>query len=358
MITPRHAANYRRPAPRIRVARWLLVAILVLTFSWLGLVTRLRVVGMGHVRAEESIVSSLFEGRIDALHVTCHDRVAEGDLLAVVANPVRAHAYREEMIEEEAAERTRRATNDGRIAVARAQLDAAEKHLAAARRHDGNATALADATERAWQAHEVPLKERIAALTARDRAREGLAGAEAAVRRRRAELERVRSDATIQAAGFEERVAAQRARADLGGNLEIRAPFDAVVTDCPRTVGDVVRPSVAIVRVQRVGSARIFIWVPAVDLHRIDKGMEAEVVIAESGRTLTGTVLNQPLEVGALPASLKRYFWQNQAWQQYAKLEVRIDDPRLVADLPGDARVDAVIRTAGRLLPLELLKSL
>ncbi|AWK88133.1 HlyD family secretion protein [Azospirillum thermophilum] len=359
MLKARHAANYRRPAPRIRVARIALLGMLGATFGWLALVNQIRVVGVGHIRAEEAIVSTLFEGRILALRATCNDRVAKGDLLALVGDPVRDHAYRGEMIAEETMARVRRIVQRSRIAVAGSLVAISERHAAAARRHDENAAALATAIEQAWRAEAVPLKERVAVLSARDRAREGLAEAEATLRRRHAELERLRAEMAAQTAGFAERVAARQVLAGLGGNEEIRAPFDGVVTECPRSLGDVIRPSVAIVRLQRAGSARIFVWVPAVELSRLREGMAADIVVSDSGRTLEARVIHLPLEVGPLPDSLRRYFWQNQTWQQYARIEVEPADPAEAATLPGDARVDAIIRlTRERWLPRDLMKAL
>lgn len=359
MLRARHAANYRRPTPRHRVARWLLLSILGLTLGWLLLVNQLRVVGMGHVRTEEAIVSTLFEGRIVSLRVTCNQRVAKGDLLAVVGDPVRDHTYRGEYIAERTAKRVRQFAHDARLTVGQGVVEISERYVESARRHDRNATALAAATEQTWQQNAIPLKERIAVLTARDRASEGLAEAEATLRRRRAELERLRAEAINQMSGFETRVDARAVLAGLGGNEEIRAPFDGVVTECPRTVGDIVRPSVAIVRIQRTGSARILVWVPAVELVRIREGMTVEVTLSDSDRTIEATVHHLPLEVGPLPDSLKRYFWQNQTWQQYAQIEVKPLDPADAAALPGDVRIDAIVRlTRERWLPRDLMKTI
>lgn len=359
MFRPRQAARYRRPAPRVRVARWALLSILGLTFGWMALVNQLRVIGIGHVRAEEAILSSLFDGRLVALNVTCNQHVAKDQVVAVVSNPIRAAEYGQELADLEAAYKVRRAGLDARLAIVMAQLDAAAIRRDATRRRAANAETLAATVDQAWRRNESTLKDRVAANNDRDKARAALASAEAAFIRATAELERIRVETTAQLAGFAERLDAQRKRAALGGAEPILAPFDGVVTECRRNVGDVLRPSIAIIRIQRNDSGRIYVWVPAVELDRIRIGMDASVYLDESDRTVHGKVVRLPIEVGPLPDSLKRYFWQSQAWQQYAEIEIKPSERWSTAEMPGDARVDAVIELTDIFkLPLTLLKAL
>ncbi|NYZ14504.1 HlyD family efflux transporter periplasmic adaptor subunit [Azospirillum sp. RWY-5-1] len=354
-----HAAKYRRPAPRVRVARWLLIGIVAATAGWLAYVDRLRVIGVGHIKAEEVILSSLFEGRIDALHVACNDRFAMGDVLAHISNPIRTHTYREELVALETDHHNRRIAHETRLAVASAQTDAAGRRLDAARRHAANMQALATVIDGAWRAGEADLKQRVSILNARERSREELASAESALRRAQAVQVRLQAEAEAQLAGFAERLEAQRRLVAFAGREPLVAPFSGTVTECPRSVGDVVRPSITVLRVQRDDSARILIWVSAVDLPRLALGMPAEVFLADSQRSVAGRVSALADRVGALPSSLKRYFWQNQAWQQYALVEVKPDDPSSVRALPGDARVDAVIRLSPKVrLPRTVVQTL
>lgn len=334
--------NYRRPQPRTRWSRRLLLVLFFASAGWLIFVNSVRVIGVGYVEVEETIVASPFTGRVHALHVACNDRVKAGDPIGVVDDPIRTGAYREELAALEAQHAQRRITHDARLAQGRARVDAARRRAEAAQKHADNAQKLRDAVEAAHRRQEAGLKERMRALSEHDQAVGALAAAQADVVRREAELFRLTAEEAAQLAGFAERLDSQRRLVALGEENVARAPYDGVVTACPRTVGEMVHPGVALARVQRTDGARIFIWVPAGELQRVRPGMRAEVYLSETDHVLSGEVRALPVEVGPLPSRLRRYFWQNQRWQQYAPLEI-IPDADAPAVLYGNARVDAVI---------------
>lgn len=80
----------------------MLLALIIASAGWLVFVNRVRVIGIGYVVAEESIVSSQFEGRITALYVACNDRLKAGDPVGVVEDQLCNGKYREELTEMEA----------------------------------------------------------------------------------------------------------------------------------------------------------------------------------------------------------------------------------------------------------------
>jgi multidrug efflux pump subunit AcrA (membrane-fusion protein) len=319
----------------------LLLALIIASAGWLIFVNRVRVIGIGYVVAEESIVSSQFEGKVTALYVACNDRVKAGDPVGVVEDFIRNGKYREELAELEAMYAMRRITHDTRTARGRTLVELARRKAAATQKRLDNATALKKAVEAAHERQNATLKERMRALNEYAAATGVHAVAEADTLRRQAELAKLEVEEKAQLDGFAERLDSQRRLVALGEENVARAPFDGVVTACPRTVGEVVNPGIALARIQRENAARILIWVPVQELNRVRAGMKVDVFLSESAISLTGTVRTLPVEVGPLPDRLRRYFWQNQRWQQYAPLEV-IPDAGAVG-LYGNARIDAVI---------------
>lgn len=334
--------NYRRPQPRVRWSRRLLLALFFASLGWLVFVNSARVIGVGYIEVEETIIASPFTGRVHALYVTCNDRVKAGDPIGVVDDPLRTGKYREELAALEAQYAQRKITHDARLAQGQARVDAARRRADAAQKRADNAEALRDAMEAAHRRQEAGLKERMRALNEYDQAIGALAAAQADVVRREAELARLHVEEAAQLAGFAERLDSQRRLVALGEENVARAPYDGVVTACPRTVGEMVNPGIALARVQRAEGARILIWVAAADLQSVRAGMRADVYLSETDHVLSGEVRSLPVEVGPMPSRLRRYFWQNQRWQQYAPLEI-IPDGDAIGSLYGNARVDAVI---------------
>lgn len=334
--------NYRRPQPRARWSRRLLLVLFFASIGWLVFVNSARVIGVGYIEVEETIVASPFTGRVHALYVTCNDRVKAGDPIGVVDDPIRTGNYREELAALEAQYAQRKITHDARLQQGQVRVDAARRRADAAQKRADNAQALRDAMEAAHRRQEAGLKERMRALNEYDQAIGALAAAQADVVRREAELARLRVEEAAQLAGFAERLDSQRRLVALGEENVARAPYDGVVTACPRIVGEMVNPGIALVRVQRAAGARILIWVAAGDLQSVRAGMRADVYLSETDHVLSGEVRSLPVEVGPMPSRLRRYFWQNQRWQQYAPLEI-IPDGDAFGSLYGNARVDAVI---------------
>lgn len=342
MAARNRVLNYRRPQPRVRWSRRLLLALFFASVGWLVFVNHARVVGVGYIEVEETIVASPFTGRVHALYVTCNDTVKAGDPIGVVDDPIRTGKYREELAELEAQHAQRRIAHDARLTQGRARVDAARRRVDAAQKHADNAAALRNAVEAAHRRQEAGLKERMRALSEHDQAVGALAAAQADVVRREAELARLAVEEAAQLAGFAERLDSQRRLVALGEENIARAPYDGVVTACPRVVGEMVNPGVALARIQRAAGVRILIWASVADLQRVRAGMRADVYLSETDHVLSGRVRTLPVEVGPLPSRLRRYFWQNQRWQQYAPLEILPDDD-MTGVLFGNARIDAVI---------------
>jgi multidrug resistance efflux pump len=340
------ADRVRLAARRIRIwaRRWTALIIFAAFVGWVSLVAELRVVALGAVDAEVVRVSPAFPSQITTMTVTCDDRVAAGQILAVVRNEIMVQQYRTDYARVEAELNQARNAQSARMAAAAESARAAEHEYRAAIKVRENVGVLRDAMEPLWKRQQVTLTDWLEIDNNWLKALSAEASSEATWRSRIAEGERSRLETQELMAGQEARMKELGKLMTLSGRHELTSNVPGVVTMCERKTGEVIAAGEPVLEVQSEKSPTILAYVGAADMPRIKTGMKGLVYLATRADPLPARVVGLPVQVGRLPGKLKRYFWQGQEWQQYAPVRLAFDGPGQAAalDLRYNERVDVL----------------
>ncbi|AWK88126.1 HlyD family secretion protein [Azospirillum thermophilum] len=340
------------------VRRWLFLVLLGLFVGWVALMTELRVMALGAVDARVVRVAAAFPSQIVSTAATCDSPVAAGSVLAVVRNEIMVQQYRTEHARVEAELNQLRQAYNARVTAAEEQVTAAGHEHRAMVKVRENVQVLRATMEPLWRSRQVTLNEWLDVDNNYVKAISAEAASEATVRSRSAEAERTRLELQEQIAGLQARLTELGKLLTISGQHELKAEIAGTVTMCDRKPGEVVTAGEPIMEVQGEETPTVLAYVPAADMHRIVKGMEALVFLATGSEPLPATVSALPVQVGRLPGKLKRYFWQGQEWQQYAP--VRLTFPPApggrVVSLRHNERVDVLFRMYPNLpIPISVL---
>jgi membrane fusion protein (multidrug efflux system) len=317
------AAAAAPPVRRIRWSRWILLSILVVAAAWYLLTGQATVVAQGVVNGDTTRVAAISRGRILSADARCGDTVQSGQVLAAVGNE-------ERLLEIDA----RYENLSGELQGARAETgpalrQARERAAAAYRALEAARTGLADAQEE--RATYMRLFDQRAITqtkmrNAEERYQDALAARDIAVaewQEALAAYDRTESElfTTVELLRAQlNEVDALRQRAT---RTVLTAPASGTIARCEAAVGEVVEAGEALFEVFGTDSAHILAYLDPKDVRRIALGLPATLTINGLPGRYAGRVTAILPLVEELPPALRRYFWQDEEWQQYAP--VRID---------------------------------
>lgn len=75
-------------------------------------------------------------------------------------------------------------------------------------------------------------------------------------------------------------------------DTEIKAPFSGVIAEKKVTLGEYVSPGRMLFRLADVSVVKLLVRIPAADIHRLDTGIEAEILVRGINRSFTGKVIH------------------------------------------------------------------
>jgi HlyD family secretion protein len=232
--------------------------------------------GSGFVETDESIVSAQTSGRAMTLHFDDGTVLESGDTLMVIDTT---------MVKLELS-----AARAGRLVV-NENLQAARVHVGQAQSRESYAKTEFDRVSRLLNSGTATQKQYDAGKFEYDQAVLGLKSAKANVSALQAQIEK--ADADI-----------DRLRQLLDYSYPT-APINGVVTEKYIEVGELMAPGKPILKVSRIDTVWVKVYLPAGDLAKIKLGDSASVSTESGGKTLTGTVIWTASEAEFTPKNVQ-----------------------------------------------------
>jgi multidrug resistance efflux pump len=270
---------------------------------------------IGTVDANEVIVSSRIQGRIESLAVDEGQKVTVGQLVATIeaqdlaaarnaaAATVSGEKYK--LLGSRDTEEQTQGDTTSQVAAAEAQLRVARAALAQAQANyehqDADTTravALAQAGVTSQQTRDEQVTSLNAAKAAVDSARENVAAAQASLKTAQANLLQTQTAAKTVSATRDEMRNAQdlldQAQVELG-YANVRSPVTGIVNVRAARQGEVVSPATPIVTVVDLSQTWVYAPLPETESDAVQLGDKLRVVMP-SGATLSGTVIAKAAE--------------------------------------------------------------
>ncbi|HKO12836.1 MAG TPA: efflux RND transporter periplasmic adaptor subunit [Acidobacteriaceae bacterium] len=298
---------------------------------------------VGTVDANEVVVSSRIQGRIQSLAVQEGDHVTQGQLLATIeaqdlaaassAAEAAAHSTEHKLTQTREAARQTVGETQSQLSAAQAQLRVTKAALAQAQaqyeHQQGDtkrAVALAQAGVSSEQVRDEMVTSLDAAKAAVESARENVAAQEAAVRTAEANLYQTKAAmATVAATRADVRSAqdlAEQAQVQLGYS-KIVAPVTGVVNVRAALQGEVVTPATPIVTIVDLSQTWVYAPLPETYADTVQLGDKLRVVMP-SGATVQGTVIAKSALAGF---ATQRDVSRRKRDIQTIQLKLLIDNP-------------------------------
>jgi len=307
---------------------------------------------IGTVDANEVIVSSRIQGRIESLAVQEGDKVTAGQLIAVIqaqdlaaarnAAEAAANSNRFKLAESLASARQTEGNTTSQLASAEAQLRVAQASLAQAQanyEHQDADTRRAVALAKAGVTSEQTRDEMVTSLSASkaavESARENVAAQQAGVRTAQANLYQAKAAVeTVDATRADVRNAQDlldQAQVQLG-YAQVVSPVTGIVNVRAALQGEVVSPATPIVTVVDLSQTWVYAPLPETYADSVQLGDKLRVVMP-SGATVSGTVIAK--------AALAGFATQRDVSRR--KRDIETVQLKLLIDNPGMRYVPGMI---------------
>lgn len=129
--------------------------------------------------------------------------------------------------------------------------------------------------------------------------------------------------AELAVAVLQEQIASFKNSPELNGHFYMTAPKDGIVTECTAHAGEVIAAKAPIFQLFNPDDVYAVVFFDPGDVANLAVGQSFSIGIGGIDGSVTGRITGFYPELSALPASLTRFFWQQETWSQYAP--VRLD---------------------------------
>jgi multidrug resistance efflux pump len=273
--------------------------------------------GNGMVAGELTAIAPIVQSRLKHLFVRCLDHVSRGQRLAEFEN---------EATVEQAAQQLQQLQLQ--LTVSRAEIDIAESQSEAARKLIDAQSSLRDQLSTVLKAMDQLMKSGFVALLQREQVKANLAQAEAETSAAEFVYKTKKSDqkkAELMVSALQDQIASYKNSPELNGHFFMTAPKDGVITECTAHSGEVIAARAPIFQLFNADDVFAIVFFDAGDVSRLAIGQSFSIKIGGVPGTVTGKVSGFYPELSALPASLTRFFWQQETWSQYAPVRLDFD---------------------------------
>lgn len=307
---------------------------------------------IGTVDANEVVVSSRIQGRIDSLTVQDGDRVTAGQTIATIeaedlaaarnAAEAAAASGQYKLAESRATEQQTAGNTESQLTGAQAQLRVAQASLAQAQANyehqdadTKRAVALAQAGVQSQQIRDEMVTSLDAAKAAVESARENVSAQEAAVKTAQANVYQAKAAAeTVSATRADVRNAQEllnQAQVQLG-YAKVVAPVTGIVNVRAALQGEVVSPATPIVTIVDLSQTWVYAPLPETYADAVQLNDKLRVVMP-SGATVWGTVIAKNALAG----------FATQRDVSRRKRDIETIQLKLLIDNPGEKYVPGMI---------------
>jgi len=132
--------------------------------------------------------------------------------------------------------------------------------------------------------------------------------------------------AELDAEVLQKRIDSFKNAPELNGHFFVTAPKDGIVTECTVRPGEVVAARTPIFSIFNVEDTYAVVFFDPGFSSRIERGQIFDMKIQGVDGNVRGVVDDFFPELSALPASLTRFFWQQERWSQYVPVRLKFVD--------------------------------
>lgn len=271
--------------------------------------------GNGIVAGELTAVAPIVQARLKRLFVGCLDHVVRGQRLAEFENEATVETAAQQLQQLQL-----------QLTQARAEISIAESEAAAARKLVDAQAALRDQLASVLKAENELAKKQFIAQLIWEQAKASLAQAEAETNAAEFIYQTKKADqnkAELAVAVLQEQIASFKNSPELNGHFYMTAPKDGIVTECTAHAGEVIAAKAPIFQLFNPDDVYAVVFFDPGDVANLAVGQSFSIGIGGIDGSVTGRITGFYPELSALPASLTRFFWQQETWSQYAP--VRLD---------------------------------
>lgn len=301
---------YRRRTLR----RYLLLLTVVVVGFGIAFADRCWINADGIVVGQLTPVNPISQVRIAKLRAKCLDYVSEGQVIADMQNEITMQAGTQQLQQLQI-----------ELAQANAEAEIANKEAQAAGKYRDAQAAVSAQLKTVYDAETDLVKKNYVSSLVWQKSKADVTKAEAdteaatfAVETKLADSQR----ATLQASLISARIASLNASAELMGAYPLKSPKAGFLTQCNAFQGQVVNPDVQLYQIFNPSDAYMIAFLDPKDAVRLKIGEQLPVTVTGLGKPVTGQVAGFYPEYSGLPASLTRYFWQQEKWSQFEPVRV------------------------------------
>lgn len=290
----------------------LAVGLLLLTVF---LIDRVWTRGNGMVAGELTPVAPIVQARLKQVFVRCLDHVSRGQRLAEFENEATVQTAAQLLQQLEL-----------QLTQVRGEIDIAESQGQAARKLIDAQAALRDQLKNVLSAMDKLIEHGYVAELQRQQIKANLAQAEAQTSAAEFVYQTKKADkkkAELMVGDLSTQIAAFKNSPELNGHFFLTAQKDGIVTECTAHAGEVIPAKTPIFQIFNPDDTFAVVFFDVADVSRVAVGQSYSISIGGVEGSVTGRVTGFYPELSALPASLTRFFWQQETWTQYAP--VRLD---------------------------------
>ena len=274
--------------------------------------------GNGLVAGELTAVAPIVQSRLKQLFVRCLDHVARGQRLAEFENEATVEAAAQQLQQLQL-----------QLTESRAEIDIAQGQAEAARKLIDAQSSLRDQLAIVLKAMDQLMKSGFVAILQREQVKANLAQAEAETSAAEFVYQTKKSDqkkAELMVSALQDQILSYKNSPELNGHFYMTAPKDGVITECTAHPGEVIAARSPIFQLFNPDDVYAIVFFNAEEAPRLAIGQSFSINIGGVAGTVTGRITGFYPELSALPASLTRFFWQQETWSQYAPARLDFDE--------------------------------
>ena len=303
--------SYRRRTLR----RYLILLATILVVFAAAFADRCWITADGIVVGQLTPVNPISQVRIEKLRVKCLDYVSEGQVIADMQNDITMQAGVQQLQQLQIA-----------LAQTKAQAEISAKEAQAAEQYRNAQQAVSDQLKTVYNAETDLLKKNYVSSLVWNKAKADVVRADADTQAAAYAVETKLEDseqAKLQASLIAARMNALNASPELMGKYPLKSPKAGYLTQCNAFQGQVVNPETMLYQIFNPSDAFIIAFFDPSDAVRLKAGEQIMTKVSGIRGQVAAQVSGFYPEYSGLPASLTKYFWEQEKWSQFEP--VRLD---------------------------------
>lgn len=304
----------RRSYRRRTLRRYLIVLAVVVVGFGIAFADRCWINADGIVVGQLTPVNPISQVRIAKLRAKCLDYVSEGQIIADMRNEITMQAGVQQLQQLQI-----------ELAQTEAEAEISAKEAQAAEKYRDAQQAVSNQLKTVYDAESDLLKKNYVSSLVWNKAKADVVKADADTAAASFAVETKREDsarATREASLITARIASLNASPELMGSYPLKSPKAGYLTQCNAFQGQVVNPDTQLYQIFNPSDAYMIAFVDPDDAVRLKVGEEIPVKVTGLGKPISGQVTGFYPEYSGLPASLTRYFWQQEKWSQFEPMRI------------------------------------